>query len=76
MRAEREHEQTRMVSQAIMEIYAKDAEKTKTRMAERRKNGTIEMSAARMAAMMDEAGSGESGGDVPMVKVRVALSHI
>lgn len=35
---------------------------------ERRKNGTIEMSAARMASMMDEGG--EVGGDVPMVKVR------
>lgn len=37
---------------------------------ERRKNGTIEMSAARMASMMDEAGGGEVGGEVPMIKVR------
>ncbi|CAN0546727.1 unnamed protein product, partial [Ectocarpus sp. 12 AP-2014] len=37
--------------------------------AERKKNGSIEMSAAKMAAMMDEAGGGETGGDVPMVKI-------
>lgn len=37
---------------------------------ERRKNGTIEISAARMASMMDEVGDGEVSSDVPMVKVR------
>lgn len=57
------------VKQAIREIYAKDAEKAKKMVAERKKHGTIEMSAAKMAAMMDEAGGGEAGGDVPMVKV-------
>lgn len=45
-----------------------DATKAKEMAVERRKNGTIEMSAARMASMMDEGG--EAGGDVPMVKVR------
>ncbi|CAM9823752.1 unnamed protein product, partial [Sphacelaria rigidula] len=54
---------------AIREIYAKDAEKAKKMVAERKKHGTIEMSAAKMAAMMDEAGGGEAGGDVPMVKI-------
>lgn len=44
--------------------------------AERRKNGTIEMSAAKMATMMDEAGGGEAGGDVPMVKVRSRETNI
>lgn len=57
--------------QAIKEIYAQDAAKAKAMAAERKKNGSIEMSAAKMATMMDEAGGGESGGDVPMVKVRL-----
>ena len=56
--------------QALKEIYATDAVKAKEMAMERRKNGTIEMSAARMASMMEEAGGGEVGGDVPMVKVR------
>lgn len=55
--------------QAIKEIYSQDAAKAKATAQERRKNGTIEMSAARMASMMDDAE--ETGGDVPMVKVRV-----
>lgn len=55
--------------QAIKEIYSMDAQKAKEMAMERRKNGTIEMSAARLASMMDEAGEGEVGGDVPMVKV-------
>ena len=54
--------------QAIKEIYSMDATKAKEMAAERRKNGTIEMSAARMASMMDEGR--EAGGDVPIVKVR------
>lgn len=57
----------------MKEIYSKDAEKAKKMAAERRKHGTIEMSAAKMATMMDEAGDGEAGGDVPMVKVLVYL---
>lgn len=60
-----------MAWQAIKEIYAQDAAKAKAMAAERKKNGSIEMSAAKMAAMMDEAGGGETGGDVPMVKVRL-----
>lgn len=52
----------------MKEIYAKDAAKARSMAAERRKNGTIEMSAARIASMMDEAGGGEVG-DFPMVKV-------
>lgn len=55
----------------MREMYAKDAEKAKAMAADRRKNGSIEMSAARMATMMDEAGGGEAGGDVPMVKVQI-----
>ncbi|CAM9439260.1 unnamed protein product [Laminaria digitata] len=54
---------------AIKEIFSTDAIKAKEMATERRKNGTIEMSAARMASMMDEAGKGEVGGDVPMVKI-------
>ncbi|CAM9374487.1 unnamed protein product, partial [Hapterophycus canaliculatus] len=54
---------------AIKEIYSQDAAKAKAAAAERRKNGTIEMSAAKMATMMDEAGGGDVGGDVPMVKI-------
>eukprot|EP00752_Nemacystus_decipiens_P010629 g9467.t1 len=54
---------------AIKEIYSQDAARAKAAAAERKKNGTIEMSAAKMAAMMDEAGGGEAGGDVPMVKI-------
>ncbi|CAB1105130.1 unnamed protein product [Ectocarpus sp. CCAP 1310/34] len=54
---------------AIKEIYAQDAAKAKAMAAERKKNGSIEMSAAKMAAMMDEAGGGGPGGDVPMVKI-------
>lgn len=40
---------------------------------ERKKNSTIEMSAARIATMMEESGGGEAGGDVPLVKVSRAL---
>ena len=61
---------SRASRQAIKEIYSQDAARAKAAAAERKKNGTIEMSAAKMAAMMDEAGGGEAGGDVPMVKVR------
>lgn len=61
-----------MAWQAIKEIYAQDAAKAKAMAAERKKNGSIEMSAAKMAAMMDE---GETGGDVPMVKVRLDGHH-
>lgn len=61
---------SRRFFQAIREIYSTDAIKAKEMATERRKNGTIEMSAARMASMMDEAGEGGVGGDVPMVKVR------
>lgn len=64
------------VEQAMKEIYAKDAERAKKMAAERKKNGTIEMSAAKIATMMDEAGGGEAGADVPMVKVLVLLSCI
>lgn len=53
----------------MKEIYSQDAVQAKAMAVERRKNGTIEMSAARMATMMDEAGGGEVGSDVPMVKV-------
>lgn len=55
--------------QAVKEIYSQDTARAKAVAAERKKNGTIEMSAAKMATMMDEAGGGEAGGDVPMVKV-------
>ncbi|CAM9859952.1 unnamed protein product, partial [Discosporangium mesarthrocarpum] len=56
--------------QALREVYAVDAAKAKQHAEERKKNGTIEASAARIAAMMDQAG-GEEGaaGDVPMVKI-------
>lgn len=40
---------------------------------ERKKNSTIEMSAARIATMMEEAGGGETSGDVPLVKVSRSL---
>lgn len=64
-----------MPRKAIKEIYAQDAERAKAMAAERKKNGTIEMSAAKMATMMDEAGGGEAGGDVPMVKVGQISMH-
>ena len=43
---------------------------------ERKKNSTIEMSAARIATMMEESGGGETSGDVPLVKVSRALSIV
>lgn len=55
----------------MKEIYTQDAAKAKAMALERKKNGTIEMSAARIASMMDDGGAGEAGGDVPMVKVRL-----
>ncbi|CAM9266079.1 unnamed protein product [Choristocarpus tenellus] len=54
---------------AMKEIYAEEAEKSKTQRDERKKNGSIEASAARIATMMDSAGAEEAGGDVPMVKI-------
>lgn len=65
-----------LVRQAIKEIYSQDAARAKAAVAERKKNGTIEMSAAKMAAMMDETGEGEAGGDVPMVKVSIGVDQI
>ena len=65
-----------LLGQAIREIYAEDAAKNKAAVTERKKNSTIEMSAARIAAMMEESGGGEAGGDVPMVKVRIYSIYI
>jgi cation-transporting ATPase 13A1 len=54
---------------AMYNVYQKDAEKIKARNVKRKNENSLESSASKIAAMMDDFDMEDSGGTLPMVKL-------